>query len=452
MELSKILSNWSTSYVAHEVVYMPPTWKTLDPIPFTFIYVNDNISSRSYSTCYKICNKNNIINPRLFTPDLVQYSSLFHPALFHSVVNANRIKSKSLESFISEVKPLKLNHPVSIGLDVNTVNYYLQSVVFLTGVTLSAALVQNRWSIGTLESKLNRLWQTGVTAEKSGLQGVIDLQICDFVTKQALKIESKPLSVLFEMKMLFSRILKQLVTSVVCEERVMTASKLNNAQRLRFGFIKQLKTLLGKNLQSVIVYGSATNSEKFADYDLIIIVNNLKEGLELLGGKSPSYNGLELNISIFDEEDFWAYQLASGDNLFDHAICLYGEVKVPHKPENDLLARNFSFGFIRLKQLLGMAAHVDDITSERDDKSNLLNYFTKIPLNVSKGIQGCFGNITNNEDIRVWFKDEFRFDVDKHILNSKNGKQLDAISASAWATLQVLKFYDKQNNVCITND
>jgi hypothetical protein len=185
------------------------------------------------------------------------------------------------------------------------------------------------------------------------------------------------------------------------------------------GFINILKSILGKNMQAVLLYGSATNSEKFADYDLIIIVKDLKDALENLAGKSPKYNGLEINISVFDEKDFWTYQLASGDNLMDHAICLYGEARIPHKASNDLLARNFSFGFIRFRQLLGMAAQLNNSPTESDDKRNLLNYFTKIPLNVSKGIQGCYGKVTTNEEIRKWFITKLQFNVDEQIENSK---------------------------------
>ena len=39
--------------------------------------------------------------------------------------------------------------------------FWLQSVVFLAAVTLSAAIVQGRWSRGTIESKFDRLWQAG---------------------------------------------------------------------------------------------------------------------------------------------------------------------------------------------------------------------------------------------------------------------------------------------------
>ncbi len=449
MKLSKALYNVNQSYVGHETVFMPPNWKSKYPVEFTFIYVSNDLNSSDFSRYYKVCHQMNVVNPRLFTPGIIRYSSLFHPAFYMSVSRSDRNLSPNIKSFISEITPLDMSVEVSPELCVNTVHYYLQSMIFLTGVTLSAALVQNRWSHGTIESKLNRLWQAGKLAEKFGITELADLNICDFVYDQAANLVTQPLNVLVNLKLFFSRLLGKLSKSIPHKELIMKKALLTNSQKQRFGFVKQLSALLGNNLLSIIVYGSSTNSEKFADYDVIIVVKELSEGLKILGGKAPTYNGLELNISIFDEEDFLIYQLVSGDNLHDHSICLFGEAMVPQKPYGDLLARNYSFGFIRLRQLLGMAAHIDDIASDTDDKSNLLAYFTKIPLNVSKGIQGSYGGITNNEELRNWFHNEINFDVDDHISGSKNGKQVEAISAAACATLEVLKYYDEKLNICV---
>jgi len=444
MIYNDIFRDWSNSYVGHEVVYMPPSWKSMCPIPYTFVYVDSELSCKEYIEFYKFGNSNNIDNPRFFSPGILEFASLFHPSFFHSVKNSSQIPTQ----FTKKIKTFKLTHPVSGGLDVPTTNYYLQSVIFLTGVTLSAAIVQNRWSKGTLESKLNRLWQAGSMIKNAGLAELVELDICKFVLKNAFLIEIDPLKALFELKIFYSKVLTKLAASIPSSEVYIQETKLTESQKLRFGFVNDLKSILGNNIQSIILYGSATNSKKFSDYDLIIVVKNLKEGLEKLAGKSPTYNGLELNISIFNEEDFWIFQLASGDNLMDHAICLYGEAKIPHKSKNDLLARNFSFGFIRFRQLLGMAAHVNNVSTESDDKKNLLHYFTKIPLNVSKGIQGCYKNITNNEELRKWFLENLNFDVDIQIEKSHSGNPIEAISSSTWATQEVMKFYNKELNIC----
>jgi len=448
MNIDRLFKDWSNAYVGHDLIVMPPTWKNTDTTQYTFIYTDSELNSRQYVDFFKLCSTKKIANPRLFTPSVLEFASLFHPLFFHAVKYSPRKKSEELTDYTRQLQQLRLNYPISTGIEVATTKYYLQSAVFLTGVTLSAAIIQNRWSIGTLESKLNRLWQTGSLVKHTGIKKLADLDILSFVKKEALQIQSKPLHALFDLKLFFSQILKELVNTIPFEEAYIKTTKLNPAQQKKFGFINILKSILGKNMQAVLLYGSATNSEKFADYDLIIIVKDLKDALENLAGKSPKYNGLEINISVFDEKDFWTYQLASGDNLMDHAICLYGEARIPHKASNDLLARNFSFGFIRFRQLLGMAAQLNNSPTESDDKRNLLNYFTKIPLNVSKGIQGCYGKVTTNEEIRKWFITKLQFNVDEQIENSKKGKHIEAISTAAWATQEIMKLYDKKLKLC----
>jgi len=445
-DIDKILSQWNQNYIGHDVVYMPPTWKNELNIPYTFAYVDSKLTRQEYAEFFKICIRNNIPNPRCFTSQTLEYASLFHPSFFYSVKYAEN-RSNAIEQYAKGLNNLQPNHSISATVDIASITYYLQSMVFLSGVTLSAAIVQNRWSLGTLESKLNRLWQVSALAKAANIKELIDLQIEDFIFKMALEIHLNPTKALHQIKLFFSKILKELVVAIPAQEQYIKATTLNQAQKIRFGFMEQLKTMLGDNLQAVILYGSATNSIKFSDYDLIIIVKDLEKGLQTMAGKSPTYNGLELNMSIFNHDSFWTYQLASGDNLMDHAICLYGEAKIPHKTPSDLLARNFSFGFIRFRQLLGMAAHIDNNITTSDDKRNLLDYFIKIPLNVCKGIQGCYGNITTNEEIRAWFIKTLNFDVEKEKALSRKGNNIDAISAAVWATQEVMDFYNEQLNL-----
>ena len=417
---------------------MPPNWRGNDPIPYTFVYVDQNIDSEGYIDFFKICFKENVRNPRIITPRVLTYSSLFHPSFYQSVKNCHRDSEHPLYGFTNNLKPLTMNRPVTPGLLDSKIIFYLQSMIFLSGVTLSAAIIQNRWSHGTLESKLNRLWQAGCLAETEDIPSLRDLDICGFVLITAQHIERYPVESLISMKKFYSRILTVLVDNIFSESVKMEEVKLDEKQRLKYGFIDDLKNILGSNLHAIVLYGSATNSESFADYDLIVIVDNLDDGLQKLKGLSPTYNGLELNISLFDKEDFWTYQLASGDNLADHALCLYGSITVPHKSSADLLARNFSFGFVRFRQLLGMASFANEVGSDSDDKKNLMDYFIKIPLNVSKGIQGCTERIRTNEEIRKWFIDTLDFDVDYLRAQSHLGNHAPSVATAAWATQEVM--------------
>ena len=443
----RILRNWHSAYVGHDMVYMPPGWKDLFPIPYTFVYVNSELTADDYISFFRHSSAHQLTNPRLFTPRTLQYASCFHPSFFYSVRKNQTHAAQDLGLYLGGISTLKMNEHVSPGLDFASIKYWLQSVVFLAGVTLSAAIIQNRWSQGTLESKLTRLWQVAQYKEMKGLEQLAALRIEAFVLKCATQLTSNPSMVLKELKLFYSRLLRALVTDIPSRKKELKKNKLTPLQKERFGFVTELQSLLGKNMQCVIAYGSATNSEQFADYDLILVVKNMEQALERLTGKSPTYNGLELNISLFDEIDFQYYQLASGDNLANHAVCLHGSAEVPHKPETDLVARNYSFGFVRFRQLMGMATHYGNITSDSDDKLNLLNYFIKIPMNVFKGIQGCYGTIGTNEEVKAWAKATIGFDVLAQQKNAKDGFSMDSIASAAWATQEVMHWFDRKHTI-----
>ena len=432
--IDKIFSNWHSAYVGHNFVYMPQGWKNDIPVPYTFVFVNAELSAHDYVDFFKCSIQNNVNNARLFTPRTIQYASYFHPSFYHAVKNNKQGVSNDFRLYLKQISPLTINEVAFPELDFDLTRHWLQSVVFLAGITLSAALIQNRWSIGTLESKLNRLWQVGVYSELRGLEPLKELQLKEFVLNCAEHLNSEPEYVLKKLKVFYSVVLKSLIKDIPAVEKEMKEVKLTASQKNKFGFIKDLKVRFKDNLKCIILYGSATNSIHFADYDLIVVVKNLTLAMESIVGQSPKYNGLELNISLFDEDDFWTYQLTSGDNLHDHALCLYGSVNVPHKPLSYLVARNFSFGFIRFRQLMGMAAHVGNLTSDSDDKRNLINYFVKIPLNVYKGIQGCYGCVDTNEEIKEWSKATLGFDVNAQQLRAREGFSTASISTAAWAT------------------
>jgi hypothetical protein len=436
--LDKIFKSWHKSYAGHDVAYMPPGWKDLFPVPYTFVYTTAELTADDYVRFFRQCIRHQVSNARLFSPRTLQYASCFHP-LFYRAVKKSR---NDVNAEFMDMSALRMNEHISQELNFPSVSYWMQSVIFLAGVTLSAAIIQNRWSVGTLESKLNRLWQLAQYKNMPGLEPLQELKIEEFVLKCADQLTSNPKHVLKDMKIFYSKVLKHLTKDIPCVKKELKKAKLSSSQQKRFGFVKELQTMLGKNMQCIIAYGSSTNSIQFADYDLIIVVKNSSLALDNMAGISPEYNGLELNISLFDETDFEYYQLASGDNLANHALCLYGSAMVPHKPATDLITRNYSFGFIRFRQLMGMAAHYGNITST--DKLNLLNYFIKIPMNVFKGIQGCYSAIGTNEEVKEWAKTTIAFDVDAQQLKAREGYSMDSIANAAWATQEVMHWFDQK--------
>lgn len=445
--IDKALKSWHKAYVGHDIVYMPPGWKDIFPVPYTFVYAGMELTAEEYIAFFRIARIKGFKNPRLFTPRTLGYASCFHPSFYHALRRHQLVAPEVLGNYIKEQNILRMHQPVSHELDIVSVKYWLQSVIFLAGVTLSAAVIQNRWSIGTLESKLNRLWQLAQYKDTRGLESIKELKTEAFVLNCASRLTTEPVQVLKDLKSFYSIGLRRLADGIPSDKKELKEANLTSEQKARFGFVRDLKAVFGRNLRCIIVYGSATNSSQFADYDLIIVVKDLHDALERIAGKSPKYNGLELNISLFDETDFQSYQLVSGDNLADHALCLYGSIVVPHKPSTDLVARNYSFGFIRFRQLLGMAAHYGNIRSDTDDKRNLLNYFIKIPLNVFKGIQGCYGSIDTNEDIKRWTSTTLGFDVTALQQRAQEGFSMDSIASSAWATQEVMHWFDKKYTI-----
>jgi hypothetical protein len=446
--VDKIFRNWHRSYAGHDVVYMPPGWKDLFPVPFTFVYTTAELTADDYVSFFRYCIRYQISNPRLLTPRTLQYASCFHPSLYRAVQkNKSANSTDAKNSTIIQWGLLKMNEHVSPELDFPSVKYWLQSVLFLAGITLSTAIIQNRWSACTLESKLNRLWQVAQCKNIPGLESLRELNIESFVLNCRDQLLSKPKHVLRDLKLFYSQVLKSLTRDIPCVRKELKKAELTASQNERFGFIKDLQSMLGKNMKCVITYGSAVSTAHFAAYDLIVIVKNIALALDSLAETAPQYKGLELNIALFDQADFDHYQLASGDNLVNNALCLYGSAMVPHKPSNDLIARNYSFGFIRYKQLMGMASRIGNITGYNEDKLNLLNYFIKTPLNVFNGIQRCYTTIGTNEDIKEWMKTTIDFDADLLQLKATKGYSMDSIAHAAWATQEVMHWFDKKYTI-----
>ena len=92
-------------------------------------------------------------------------------------------------------------------------------------------------------------------------------------------------------------------------------------------------------------------------------------------------------------------------------------------------------------------AKVGNISSETDDKKNLIDYFIKIPLNVYKGIQGCYGKVGTNEEINNWSKSSLNFNVKEYQVLARNNNAINSLANATWATQEVMHYFDSQKNI-----
>lgn len=449
--VNKGLKSWHPAYAGSQLVYMPAGWKNKEPEPYTFIYVNEELTIDDYIRFVDYALANRLLNPRMFTPRTFEYASLFHPVFYSSAIRPTGKHSGRRCSFFDRVTPLNITFSSRFSDHQSLILLRTQSVIFLAGVTLSAALIQNRWSVGTIESKLTKIWEVADHLERCPMFKNEADPIRKFVLGCVADYRRQPVETLKQLKLFYATLLKKLTTMITVEKKTLKEKQLSLAEQKKFGFISHLRSMLRNDLLCVIVYGSSVTSEQFADYDLIVVVKDLPSAMKILAGTSPAYGGVELNISLFSEDDFWSYQLASGDNLSERGVCLFGEIEIPHKAVGDLVLRNFSFGFIRFRQQVGMAMQSAALVSEADDKRNLLDYFIKIPLNVYKGIAGCLNQNEPNEKIMQWAKEYLSFDVGQYKNQSHNGYHSQAIAASAWATQEVMHYFNHEQNF-FTND
>ena len=176
-------------------------------------------------------------------------------------------------------------------------------------------------------------------------------------------------------------------------------------------------------------------STEFSDYDLILVVRDSGRALRLLAGLHPIYAGRELNLSVYDDSDFISFQSCSGDNLDHAALCISGGTTVPVKPTKDLLFRNFSFAFIRLRQLLGMAAYLSKVGIHADSSTtSLYNYFVKIPMHIVKGVRGAMRQPIAKEAIGESMRAALGYDFVEATRMCANGQTWRAIADAYHAT------------------
>ncbi len=440
-ELSAAFRDVSERYVGFQVVVMPPTWRPNDLRLFTFVIFEEELARPQLHRFFEVSVRLGIENPRPVSRRLLELASILHPLFFSSFKRRCGVDvvHGPLEEFSDRLRACRLTATEALTVNCSPVQFYLQSLLFLAGCTLSAAVVQNRFSLGTIESKLNRLWQGAQYAKRFGYTRLAALQLDQFVI-ECDQNKARPVSQLIQIKKAYGQALAAMYDTQSVELKTVSQENLTQADKERFGFIDDLRQVVGANLLCVLSYGSSVTSIDFHDFDLVLIVKDATAALERLTGTSPSYRNKEINLSIYDSNDFMPFQTMSGDNLNHNARCLFGETQIPIKSSYDLMLRNFSFAFIRLRQLLGMAGYLAKQKTHGglQNATNLYEYFVKIPMHIMKGVRSVAHESISKEYINSWTADALGYDLNEQLLLLKHGRFSEAISNAYLATQDVI--------------
>lgn len=407
-------------------VERPPTWRK-EPYMLTYLLADREISAVELIRLLEWAVEGRMPNPRIITPEIIRWSSLFHPRFHLSVNESAQMVPERLE-WQMEGLPVTLDE---------LTRFWLQSTLFLSGVTLSAAIIQRRFSAGTIESKLDRLWDAGTIASAGIVPELASLGLHENVSLLAAT-DSDDIIRLLYLRKLFMHALELVAPE---EETVETMRQCVPAEfgDDRFGFTDMLGKKLGNDLRAIVVYGSSVSSRQFADIDTVVVVDDPVAALLKLAGSSPVWKGKELNIGVYSPDELLVMQRLSGDNLADYGLCLRGEAVVVRKPVSSLLARNLSFGVVRQRQQLGMLSRVISSNDSRSpDRRNLYEYFVKIPANVAKGTFGSIGRRMAKEDVHAWLFSKTGFDTPAGQRRAAYGHVAEALASSALATGKTL--------------
>lgn len=423
----------------HSVV-RPPTWRQ-EPYTLSYIMVGREVAPAELHNVLRWGVATNLPNPRVITPEMISWSSLFHPRFYQSVH----------KNCPTQVRPLEWIDK-SLSLDFHQLSrLWLQSVLFLSGVTLSAAIIQHRFSSGTIGSKLDRLWDAGKLSQACVAPELVSLNLCDQVSTIAANhvanCEQDALVQLLKIREIFMDALAQ-ITPAIGTVAIMRKSSTERYPDGRFNFVDSLHSQLGDSLRAIVVYGSSVSGSQFADIDAVLIVDDPVAALKQLAGASPLWLGKELNLGIYSPAEFLIMQRFSGDNLPEYGLCIWGQVEVINKPVAHLLARNFSFGVIRQRQQLGMLAReIATNGTTTDDRKNLYEYFVKIPANVTKGTFGAVGRRLPKEQVHDWLRSTIGFDTPLSQKQVSSGDVAGALAISSLATGRALTMLNTKLNV-----
>lgn len=413
--------------VVHTV--RPPTWRE-EPLELHFVLLKREASGPETLQVYEWAQRERLRNARVISPRTLSWSSLFHPRFFQAMRNVADAVAITQVACLAEGL-LKDRNQRQL--------FWLQSVAFLAAVTLSAAIVQGRWSKGTLASKYDRLWQIAELLDQAMADECSGSQIRDNVRELALHRPTlKAIDRLLVIRGLFERVISALVVGERADAATIRVVH-NHKYASRFGFLDLLREAI-PSLETVIVYGSSVTSEDFADFDVVLVVCDPEQVLRDLCDSALSWQGKELNLSVYSKQELWRMQLLSGDNLAGYGLCIYGEAELPEKPAEMLLARNLSFGMVRLRQQLGMVSHALTFEpSADDDKRNLYQYFVKIPANVAKGTFGAVGQRLSKDEVHRWLIATCDFDTAEQQSIASAGQIAAALSSAAVATSEAME-------------
>lgn len=413
---------------AVDVVERPPTWRA-QPLTVSYLYPDHEPDAAGAAALYRWSIDAGYPNARVLSPRTVQWSEVFHPRFYEALRGTPEL-----------VPPVHVRLRDAPGLDgpARLTELWLESTVFLASVTLSAAIVQSRWSAGTLASKYDRLWQVGQLAQAGVVPAVQELDLPSAVRTLASDATMPAVDRLLAIRSLFEQVMARIPSTRPYERSVLRPAPLPPELTARFAFVPDLRERLGPDLVAVVAYGSAVTSPNFADIDLLLVSTRPDRTLRTLAGTSPRAGGKELNVGVYSPEELWRMQLLSGDNLVDYGVCLYGDVEVPTKERGLLLARNLSFGVVRQRQQLGMVgaamAQESAAPTDGDDRRSLYEYFVKIPANVVKGTWGSEGRQVPKDVVYAWLRSTCGFDTVAQQAAVMSGTPGVALAAAAVAT------------------
>jgi len=398
-------------------VVHPLSWRGTGFVVDFILFDGEPDAAALLSTC-RWARDSGLENPRLVGPRMLEWSSLFHPAFYAAVVRTSSAHGGRTLRFVG-------------GRDrvmFDAEPFRQQSILFLSAVTMSAAIIQGRWSRGTIESKFDRLWQAATSDVLSALidDARLRAEVCGMAEGGMAPVE-----LLLAIRRLFLRTIAAIADDGAVERIVITAD--TGERRARFGFVPMFARRV-PGLVAIIAYGSSVSSDDYADIDLLVVTEDAEATLRLLANSKPTWRGKELNIGVYTPAELWTMQRLSGDNLGDYGLCLHGSVDLPHKPLGVLLARNLSFGLVRQRQQLGMLPRAMLPSPAGDDRRNLYQYFTKIPANIAKGTFGATGSRRTKAMVSDWLLHCAGFDTPREQALALAGDPSGPLARAAIAT------------------
>ncbi len=415
------------------------TWRGA-PYALSYLLTPREVNASELVQLLRWAHAQGLPNPRVITPALVRLSSLLHPRFYASV----------REDFPVAVPPLVWADEAVPGDFQSLSRLWLESVLFLSGVTLSAAIIQGRYSAGTIGSKFDRLWDAGTLAAAGVAPELQPLELHARI--QALATQGDTgVPMLLQLRELFIQALELIVPSLGTLETLRCTEHLPPDGR--FGFVSTVREALDQSLRAIVVYGSSVSSAHFADIDALVVTDDTVSALRKLSNTSQVWQGKELNLGVYSHDELLVMQRLSGDNLSDYGVCVYGETVVVRKPVATLLARNFSFGVVRQRQQFGMLSREIGLSTPGDaDRLNLNEYFVKIPANVAKGTFGAVGRRLPKEQVHDWLKMTVCFDTPGAQAQAARGQVVDALAHSSLATGLALHALNREFHVIRDSD